>query len=335
MSEIIFEEEERWEKAGRPNYIENIQTIFEATSYLYLKKDHTYYYDENKGQIDIGHEMMKHFIHDFKHNTHTYNYIFPDFYELKLEHLRYQIFPFSGKFKDTARLVSLMNYNTEPIKWIIQYAHATHTELVLMCLNINIYNKKHSFDYRIETSLKKIIEKNPKRMNEVKSIFINHIKNLSQNQFDLSKEMQILDVYKNVFGVGDIHEFIQELNFTKKDNLFTHKIEPKLELFQININSLQITLLDDSIFNFINEAIDEYKSNFPKCYLVYSDMNYYHIGVEENHLNNIEKIQLLIQKLIDTQKNIHLIYEQIPVMIEQINLDYMLKQQYQNISIKI
>lgn len=300
---------------------------------LYSKDDNSYYYDEEYGTEQVCDEMKEQLILDLVNKTQNYTYFLAPIETLSLGLI-------ADDDKTLIHLVKLTHYNPEVVCTFIHKQGKKRKSLFLELLPF--YQGTSSIDiaplylkdinpYITEFMLQH--KNNPLQIDTLKNILIEQIK---QKQIVIFSEQEkkvhqsfpehcfledeLVEFYKQHFGIKGLEAFLENVGISQTDNLF----EANLVSFKINPQAFNKTYLEAATFKKINQAIDIHHLVFPKSYLTYQADDCLMVSVEEIDRHAMDKIKALLKMISFIEPHIWQdnVYEQLMMMIEKINFDY-------------
>jgi hypothetical protein len=301
----------------------NLKEIFKNLLHLnsscfYNQEMNSFYFKPGQAQ-NFNQEAL--FFNDLEHKTHHYSYQFQSILSKEYDDVDIvELLPFNEPSfeadKDSIiHFVKLLDGNVE----VLHRAIFCYPEYITELLNIPIKQEQCKRNLNeLGGILQKTLESYPNRVHQIKTSLINHLNQSSFNKNAL--EEHLIDLYKNIFGIMGIQEFLEQLGYHQEKTL----LGSALSMFTLSKNRLRCTYLSVDIFSMINDAIIEHHLSFPKAYALEETKQVYLIGVESHFPNHVEKIEQLIQVLSlyqeDALKYNH--YELIINMILKVNLDF-------------
>lgn len=285
---------------------QNLEQIFKNLLYLnsschFNQKTKTYsfkssYSFDKKVFEQIYLINSKPFLLDLKNRTHTYQYQFDsimseEYYNLSIG----ELLPFSAPtFQDDKasiiHFVHLLNHNFE----VLERALECYPEYTVELLDVSMQVKNYHNAFKsLRNILNKTLKAYPHLIDSTKKALTNHLKKAEFEKTD-KIEASLIDLYKHLFGVAHMDEFLEDLGFKQEKEEKVLLSQP-LSILLLNKKRMSMTYLSLSIFDIMNELICERKMNFPKCYLTQENRESYFVGVESQYPHHIEKIQQFIQ----------------------------------------
>lgn len=264
----------------------------------YVLEGNTFYYvDKIKNKTNDTEKMKATFIEEIKNNTHQFHYVLHEQFTI--------LYPYSKHLDEKEQFfylkyLSLVKNNTTVVNEFLEAAWSKGEGFFLLKafywgLPCNLKEKE------INHHLKHLKIRYSQAPEDVQDAFISGINKYQTLYGKGNKTLENIwiKVCSSVFGSDFISEFTQRIGLSKPNQLFSDTTMPSLSLFNIDTTVFYMSGLKDNVFEEIEEFIDKEKLDFPKCYLITYLEHHMAIGVENKSNNSIEKVQALIQNLID------------------------------------